>query len=78
MTGGGTIQAGRWPRTDLTVSEVERLKEVSRLVKKPIACTCEAGTVHFDVDLPPHGVAAITMECLAGLPGGAGSGRTTP
>jgi xylan 1,4-beta-xylosidase len=65
--------------TYLTSSEVKQLKEASRLVKEPIACTCEAGTVHFDIDLPPHGVAAITIEILADLPGGTrGSGRTTP
>jgi hypothetical protein len=55
------------------------LKEASRLEKEPIACTCEAGTVQLNIDLRRHGVAAITMEYLADLPGGAwGSGRSTP
>ena len=53
----------------LTTSEIEQLKEASRLVKDPIACTCAARTVRFDIDLPPYGVLAVTMSVRAGRPG---------
>ncbi len=51
--------------TYLSEREVEQLKEASRLVKEPIECTCQEGTVHVDINLPPNGIAAITLECPA-------------
>jgi xylan 1,4-beta-xylosidase len=56
--------------TYLTPSQVEELKGVSRLIKEPIGWRYEAGTIHLDLDLPPHGVAAITMEFSAEPTGG--------
>ena len=42
-------------------SEVEQLEAASRLVKEPLAFSYEGGTVRFQVDLPPHSVAAVTL-----------------
>ena len=42
-------------------SEVEQLETASRLVKEPFAFSYEGGTVRFQVDLPPHSVAAVTL-----------------
>jgi xylan 1,4-beta-xylosidase len=42
-------------------SEVEQLETASRLVKEPLAFSYEGGTVRFQVDLPPHSVAAVTL-----------------
>ncbi|MGH9176877.1 MAG: GH39 family glycosyl hydrolase, partial [Vicinamibacterales bacterium] len=50
----------------LTATNVERLKAVSQLAREPIRCRYDAGTIRVDIDLPPHGVAAITMEGLQG------------
>ena len=46
-----------------TPLEVEQLKAASQLVKEPISWRYEARAVHLDIVLPPHSVAAITMEC---------------
>jgi xylan 1,4-beta-xylosidase len=44
--------------------EVEQLKAVSRVVKEPVGWKQEGRTIHFDLDLRPHSVAAITIEFL--------------
>ncbi len=46
----------------LSRSQVEQLEAASRLVKEPLSFTYENNTVRFDVDLPPHAVAAVTLE----------------
>jgi xylan 1,4-beta-xylosidase len=51
--------------TYLSVLEVEQLKAVSRVVKEAIGWRYEGRTIYLDLDLPPHGVAAITMELAA-------------
>jgi len=43
-------------------TQVEQLEAASRLVKEPLGFSYENRTVRFDVDLPPHAVAAITLE----------------
>ena len=43
-------------------SQVEQLEMASRLVKEPLAFAYEGGTARFKVDLPPHAVAAVTLE----------------
>lgn len=48
--------------TYLNDRDVDELQAVSRLVKEPIGWTFDAGTIRFDLDLPPHSVAAITIE----------------
>jgi xylan 1,4-beta-xylosidase len=43
-------------------SQIEQLEAASRLVKEPLRCLCEGGMVRFSFDLPPHAVAAVTLE----------------
>lgn len=52
----------------LSAVEVEQLKAVSRVVKEPVGWRHEGRTIHLDLDLPPHGVAAITLEFPAEPP----------
>jgi xylan 1,4-beta-xylosidase len=42
--------------------QVEQLESASRVVIEPVGWRCDNGTIQVDVDLPPHGVAAITIE----------------
>jgi xylan 1,4-beta-xylosidase len=42
--------------------EVERLQEASRMHKEPQSWEYAERTVHLDVELPPHAVAAVTLE----------------
>jgi xylan 1,4-beta-xylosidase len=46
----------------LSRSQVEQLEAASRLVKEPLGFSYENRTVRFEVDLPPHAVAAVTLE----------------
>lgn len=46
----------------LSSSEVERLLVASCLVREPQAWNYEDGAVHMNLALPPHSVAAITIE----------------
>ena len=48
----------------LSGAAVEHLKAASRMVRQPIDATYADGRLSLDLDLPPHGVAAITMEGL--------------
>jgi xylan 1,4-beta-xylosidase len=43
-------------------SQIEQLEAASRLLKEPLGSSCEDGTVRFSFDLPPHAVAAVTLE----------------
>ena len=43
-------------------AQVEQLDAASRLVKEPLGFSYADRTVRFDVDLPPHAVAAVTLE----------------
>jgi xylan 1,4-beta-xylosidase len=45
-----------------SLSQIEQLKVASRLVKEPLGCSYEDGTIRFSFDLPPHAVAAVTLE----------------
>lgn len=49
----------------LSRSDVAHLKAVSRLVKQPIDATIVDGRLHLELDLPPHAVAAVTIEGLS-------------
>ncbi|MEO7436427.1 MAG: beta-xylosidase [Candidatus Binatia bacterium] len=42
--------------------EVERLKAASETVQVPHPWTYEAGTIHLDIEMPPHAVASVTLE----------------
>jgi xylan 1,4-beta-xylosidase len=45
-----------------SAKEVERLHEASRLVREPCAWQYDQGTIRLDIDIPPHAVAAVTVE----------------
>jgi|SRR5579863_8466934 len=45
-----------------TVDQVERLCRASQLVREPLPWSYEEGSVYVDVSLPPHAVAAISVE----------------
>lgn len=46
----------------LSASDVSYLRTVSQTTKEPIALQCDEGAVRFDVDLPPHSIAAVSIE----------------
>jgi xylan 1,4-beta-xylosidase len=46
----------------LSSLDVERLQISSQLLKEPQSWSCTEGNVRFHFDLPPHSVAAITLE----------------
>lgn len=46
----------------LSASEVEHLQEVSQVSKEPHVWRYEDRTIHLDINLPPHGVAVITVD----------------
>jgi xylan 1,4-beta-xylosidase len=58
-------------------SQVEQLEAASRLVKEPFDFAYADRTVSFDVELPPHAVAAVTLE-FAPEPSDAGAGILAP
>ncbi len=51
----------------LSPVQVEQLEARSRLRKDPIELYCQEQVLELRVDVPPHGIAAVTIE-LAGLP----------
>jgi xylan 1,4-beta-xylosidase len=42
--------------------EVEQLQAASCVARQPHSVTYDAGVIDFDVTLPPHAVAAVTIE----------------
>ena len=52
----------------LSSAQVQELEAASRLAKEPFDVTYADGTVRFDVDLPPHAIAAVTLELTPGSP----------
>ena len=52
--------------TYVSALEVEHLKAVSRVVKEPIGWRYDGRTTHIGLDLPPHGLGAVTLEFPAG------------
>jgi xylan 1,4-beta-xylosidase len=46
----------------LDAGQVGQLEEASRMVPVPAAHTYEGGTLRAEFDLPPHAVAALTLE----------------
>lgn len=51
--------------TYLDRATVEDLNNVSRLVAESQAWTYQDGTVHIELDLPPHAVASVTVDSSA-------------
>ncbi len=49
----------------LSASQVEHLKAASELTEEPIKCQSDDSAVSFEIDLPPHSVAAITLKFQA-------------
>ena len=42
--------------------EVEQLQAASLMVREPQPWKYEAGSLHLDISLPPHAIAAVTIE----------------
>ena len=53
----------------LNRSQVEKLEAASRLMKQPFGFSYAERTIRFDVNLPPHAVAAVTLEFAPAPPG---------
>jgi xylan 1,4-beta-xylosidase len=43
-------------------TRIEQLQTASRVSRKPIRCDYADGTVRFEMAVPPHGVAVVTLE----------------
>jgi xylan 1,4-beta-xylosidase len=56
-------------REYLTAQDVERLEDASRIGREPIAWTYDAATIGLELALPPHAVAAVTLELASEAPG---------
>ena len=52
----------------LKAVEVEQLEAASRLVPEPQRWKYQAGSVHLELTLPAHAVAAITISLKAARP----------
>jgi len=46
----------------MSAGEVGHLQEASRLIREPIACGSKAKTISLEIEMPPHSVAAVTIE----------------
>lgn len=46
----------------LTRPNVQRLQEASRIEREPQPWECAERSIHLDLELPPHAVAAVTVE----------------
>ena len=46
----------------LSAVQVEQLQAASQMVREPLAFKFENGSVQVEIELPPHAVAAITLE----------------
>ena len=54
-----------------TEREVEQLHVASQIVREPVQWKFEAGTLHLDLAMPPHAIAAITVELASKRSSGA-------
>lgn len=46
----------------LTTIQLERLQQASEMNKELLPCQYGDGVIHFDIELPPHAVAAVTVR----------------
>ena len=46
----------------LSRAQVEHLNEASRLIKEPIKCDYKDSNIKFEIEMPAHSVAAVTIE----------------
>ena len=56
----------------LSAKEVEHLQEASRLIREPVECDFKDKKIHLKIKMPPHSVAAVTLEFAKGKKGEAG------
>ncbi len=42
--------------------EIEQLHVASQIVREPLKWKYEADTLHLELSMPPHSIAAITVE----------------
>ncbi|HLJ93401.1 MAG TPA: cellulase family glycosylhydrolase [Gemmataceae bacterium] len=49
----------------LSSKQVEQLQAASQLQRQPYSWNCQDGVLHLDIRLPPHAVAALTIEMPA-------------
>jgi xylan 1,4-beta-xylosidase len=45
-----------------SIKEVEQLQAASQTAKEPLKWKAEGQTIHLEIDLPPHAVAAVTLK----------------
>ena len=45
-----------------SMREVEQMDTASQIVREPQSWKYENGTIHLDLAMPPHAVAAISLE----------------
>jgi xylan 1,4-beta-xylosidase len=62
------LQMGKPPLP--TEREVEQLRIASQVVREPLEWKYDEGGLHFDVSMPPHAIAAVTVELTPKPPGG--------
>ena len=46
----------------LNLAQVGQLDEASRLIKEPLKCDYKDSRVEFEIEMPPHSVASVTVE----------------
>ena len=46
----------------LSAAQVGRLEEASRLIIEPVKCRHKNSAIDFEIEMPPHSVAAVTIE----------------
>ena len=46
----------------LSAAQVEQLNESSRLIKEPLKCDSKDSQVKFEIEMPPHSVASVTIK----------------
>jgi xylan 1,4-beta-xylosidase len=57
-----TLWQGMGIPEHLSPLQVDQLEAASRLVKERLPWSYQNGTIQLDVDLPPHAVAAVTLD----------------
>jgi xylan 1,4-beta-xylosidase len=53
-----------------TPRQVEQLKVASQIMREPLQWTYDAETLHLEIVMPPHAIAAVTVEMAAKQPSG--------
>jgi xylan 1,4-beta-xylosidase len=53
-----------------TPRQVEQLKASSQIIREPLQWTYDAETLHLEIEMPPHSIAAVTVELAPKQPSG--------